>query len=180
MLPPLPQRPELLRLGLRRAGHGMARSNPRMDALTIGADAATMATGLSVLTATVVWTRRQYREWRDSRRERQRRGWQDCINPHGISTRDVRLVVDPDEPTALVVLEVPDSEGGKPADQRAQSMRQTILADQLLSQSPSPDQHDFIVRQWSAASAIEAFVPRQAKITPGRASNVPARGEDDH
>jgi hypothetical protein len=28
-------------------------------------------------------------------------------------------------------------------------MRQTILADQMLSKSPSPDQHDFIVRQWS-------------------------------
>lgn len=127
----------------------MARNNPEMDALTIGADAATMATGLSVLTATAVWTRRQYSEWRDSRRERKRRSWQDFINPHGISTWDVRLVVDPDEPTALVVLEVLDSPGGKPADQRAQSMRQTILADQMLSQSPSPDQHDFIMQQWS-------------------------------
>lgn len=120
-----------------------------MDALTIGADAATMATGLSVVTATVLWTRRQYREWRDGRRERKRRGWQDYINPHGISTWDVRLVVDPDEPTALVVLEVLDGPSGKPADQRAQSMRQSIVADQMLSKSPSPDQHDFIVQQWS-------------------------------
>jgi hypothetical protein len=125
------------------------RHNRRMDALTAGSDIATMATGLSVLTATVVWTRRQYGEWRDTRRERQRRGWQDFINPHGISSWDVRLVVDSDEPTALVVLEVLDSPCGKPADQRAQSMRQTILADQMLSKSPSPDQHDFIVQQWS-------------------------------
>jgi len=28
-------------------------------------------------------------------------------------------------------------------------MRQTIVADHMLSQSPSPDQHDFIVQQWS-------------------------------
>jgi hypothetical protein len=120
-----------------------------MDALTIGADAATMATGLSVVTATVVWTRRQYREWRDSRRERQRRGWQDFINPHGISTWDVRLAVEPEEPTALVVLEVLDGPSGEPADQRAESMRQAIQADQMLSKSPSPAQRDFIVQQWS-------------------------------
>ena len=31
-----------------------------------------------------------------------------------------------------------------------------------------------------AAAAIQAFVPRKGKIIPGRASNVPARGEDDH
>ncbi len=61
-------------------------------------------------------------------------------------------MVDPGEPTALVVLEVLDSPGQKPADQRAQNMRQTILADQMLSQPPSPDQHDFIVQQWSKGS----------------------------
>jgi integrase len=32
----------------------------------------------------------------------------------------------------------------------------------------------------AAASAIEAFVPRKNKIVPGRASNVPASGENDH
>jgi hypothetical protein len=31
-----------------------------------------------------------------------------------------------------------------------------------------------------AAAAIQAFVPRKGKIIPGRASNMPARGGDDH
>jgi hypothetical protein len=31
----------------------------------------------------------------------------------------------------------------------------------------------------AAASAIAAYVPRTSKITPGRASPVPAEGEDD-
>ena len=32
----------------------------------------------------------------------------------------------------------------------------------------------------AAAVAIASFIPRQSKITSGRASNVPAGGEDDH
>jgi len=32
----------------------------------------------------------------------------------------------------------------------------------------------------AAASAIEAFVPRKGRTAPGRASTVPAEGEDDH
>ena len=120
-----------------------------MDALTIGADVATMATGLSVLTATIVWTRKQFREWRELRRERQLRGWQDYINPHGINGWDVRLVVDPDEPTALVVLEVLGAPDGAPHEQQAQNMRQRVLSDGMLSRSPTPDQRDFLIQLWS-------------------------------
>src|SRR5258708_8684472 len=98
----------------------MARNNHRMDALTIGADAATMATGLSGGTATVLWTRRQYREWRDGRRERQRRGWQGYINPHGISTWGARLVVDPDEQTPPAGLESLDDASREQTGQRAE------------------------------------------------------------
>lgn len=108
-----------------------------------------MATGLSVLVATAVWVRKQYREWWERRRERQRRGWQDYINPRGIDSWDLRLVVDPDEPTALVVLEVLDGPDGKPHEQLAQNMRQRVLSDRMLSRSPAPDQRDLIIQLWS-------------------------------
>jgi hypothetical protein len=107
-----------------------------------------MATGLSVLTATIVWTRRQYREWRERQRERPLRGWRDYINPHGINEWDVRLVVDPAETTALVVLEVLSGPDGASHEQLAQNMRQIILRDGMLSRSPTPDQRDFLIQLW--------------------------------
>jgi len=131
-----------------------------MDAYTAGADVATMATGLSVLTATIVWTRRQYREWRERKAERERRGWQDYINPHSVNSWDLRLVVDPEEPTALVVLEVLNEAGGKPHPQLAQNMRQRVLMDGQLSRSPSPAERDFLIKLYSKRKAAGGFEVR--------------------
>jgi hypothetical protein len=131
-----------------------------MDSFAIGADIATMATGLSVLTAAIVWTRRQYREWRERKVERERRGWQDYINPHSVNSWDVRLVVDPKEPTALVVLEVLNKAGGDPHPQQAQNLRQRVVVDGQLSRSPSPAERDFLIKLYSERKAGGGFEVR--------------------
>ena len=61
-----------------------------MDALTIGADVATMATGLGAVTAAAAWVRRQWDGLQSDRHERQRRNWHGYIDAGGINTMPVR------------------------------------------------------------------------------------------
>ena len=55
-----------------------------MDWLTTGADAGTMATGISALTAAYVWTRGRLRDWPQERAAIRLRNWHGYIMPNGI------------------------------------------------------------------------------------------------
>jgi hypothetical protein len=115
-----------------------------MDGWTIGADVGAMLTGLSVLTATIVWTRTQVRDWRVQRAAKSLRNWHGFIMVEGVDTWYVRLAEDPAAPTGQVVLEVLDGDGGQPDGMLAHSMRQRIAGDNMLSRSPTPEEYAFL------------------------------------
>jgi hypothetical protein len=118
-----------------------------MDTLTTGADVGTMLTGLSVLTATVVWTRTQWRDLRERRAATRLRNWHGYIRLEGVDTWYVRLAEEPKTPTGTVVVEVLDGEGGQPDAALAHSVRQIILGDGMLSRSPTPEEFEFLKAQ---------------------------------
>ncbi len=66
-----------------------------MDGWTIAADIATMLTGLSVLTATIVWVRKQYGEWRQRQAQTSLRNWHGYNMLEAVDTWYVRLAEDP-------------------------------------------------------------------------------------
>jgi hypothetical protein len=111
-----------------------------MDALTAGADIATIATGLSAVTAAYVWIMGPARDRRQQKAAIAERNWRGYINPGGINGWDVRLAEDPDVPTSRVVLEVL----GNNAENWADNLRQTILRDGKLSRSPTVEEWDFL------------------------------------
>jgi hypothetical protein len=115
-----------------------------MDGLTTGADVATMAGGLSVVTATIIWGKKQWREYQERRAMIQRRNWNGYVEPGGINEWNVRLVETPDEPSGRVVLEVVD-EKGRPHGSQAQNMRTVIERDGKLARVPTPEQWAFLV-----------------------------------
>jgi hypothetical protein len=79
-----------------------------MDGWTIGADVGAMLTGLSVLTATIVWTRTQWRDWRDRRAQLRLRNWHGYIMADTINEWHVRLAEEPKTTTGRLVLRTPD------------------------------------------------------------------------
>jgi hypothetical protein len=104
------------------------------------ADFATMATGLSVLTATYVWVRRQQEERRERRTARRNRNWHAYVMPEGINDWFVRVVEDePQSLTAQVVLEVVDRDGD-PDPAMAHAMRQVANGDGRLARAPTEDE----------------------------------------
>jgi len=56
-----------------------------------------MLTGLSVLTATIVWTRTQWRDRSQRKADTALRNWHGYVMPEGISDWYVRLAEDPRE-----------------------------------------------------------------------------------
>jgi hypothetical protein len=113
-----------------------------MDGWTIGAGIATMLTGLSVLTAAIVWTRTQWDQWQVHRAETRLRNWHGYIDVGGIDTWYVRLADDPKTPTARVVLEVIDRPGN-PDEAVAYNVRLRVEQDGMLSRSPSSGELEF-------------------------------------
>ena len=111
-----------------------------MDVLTTGADIATMATGLSAVTAAYVWITGRLRSWRQEKAAIAERNWRGYITPGGINGWDVRLAEDPGSPTSRVVLEVL----GNNAENWADNLRQTVLRDGKLSRSPTVEEWDFL------------------------------------
>ena len=68
---------------------------PDMDFWTYGVDIATMATGLSALTAATVWTAGRWRVWRDRVAEKKIRVWNTGYIMMGlVPSWDVRLAED--------------------------------------------------------------------------------------
>ena len=115
-----------------------------MDALTVGADVATrMLTGLSVVTATIVWGEKQWREYRARKALTAERNWGGYILPGGINSWDVVLAEDPDLPTGRVVLDVVNSKG-EPDVNMANNLRQLILRDGRITRAPTPAEAGFL------------------------------------
>ncbi|MEY9861540.1 hypothetical protein ABH935_007181 [Catenulispora sp. GAS73] len=114
-----------------------------MSWLTDGSDIGTMATGLSAVTAAIVWTKGQVRGWKQERAQKQRRNWHGYIELGMVDTWGVRLLEEPDEPTARVVLEVVTRDG-TPDEHAAHAMRRRISQDGWLSRSPTPAESDFL------------------------------------
>jgi hypothetical protein len=114
-----------------------------MDALTAGADIATMATGLAAVTAAVAWIGRQWDGWRSDRAARQRRNWHGYIDVGGINTWNARLAEPPKTSGAIVTVEVirPD---GTPDEQMASAMRIVIERDGFLARAPTVSELEFL------------------------------------
>jgi len=117
-----------------------------MDGWTIEADVGGMLTGLSVLTATIVWTRTQWRDRQQRKAATAHRNWHGYVMPEGIEDWYVRLVEDPRSPTARVVLDVVDRDG-EPDVARAPDLRETVKRDGMLARVPTPEEYDFLKAQ---------------------------------
>ena len=117
-----------------------------MDGWAIGADVAGMLAGLSVLTATIVWTRTQWRDRQHRKAVTANRNWHGYVVPEGINDWYVRLAEDPKSLTARVVLDVVGRDG-EPDAAMAASMRQIIQQDGMLARVPTPEEYDFLMAQ---------------------------------
>jgi hypothetical protein len=111
-----------------------------MDRMTSGAEIATMATGLSAVTAAATWTAGRWRAWRRERAADAERNWHGYIPVGGIDGWDVRLAEDPEGPTARVVVEVLANN----AENQAHNLRQVILRDGKLSRAPTTGEWGFL------------------------------------
>jgi hypothetical protein len=65
-----------------------------------------MLIGLSVLTATIVWVRKQWAGWRQERAQTSHRTWHGYVMNGKLNDWYVRLVDDPQTATGRVVLDV--------------------------------------------------------------------------
>jgi hypothetical protein len=117
-----------------------------MDGWTIGADVGGMLTGLSVLTATIVWTRAQWHDRQQRKAATALRNWHGYIELGGISDWYVRLAEDPPDVTARVVIEVLNRDG-EPDGARAHDLRETVKRDGMLARVPTPEEYDFLKAQ---------------------------------
>jgi hypothetical protein len=114
-----------------------------MDWMTTGADIATMATGLSAVTAAATWLAGRWRAWQREKAAEGDRNWHGYILTNGISDWRVRLVEDPQEVTARVVLEVIDA-NGDPDGGWAHDLRETVRRDGMIARAPNPEEYDFL------------------------------------
>lgn len=114
-----------------------------MSWTSTGADYATMATGLSVVTATYVWVRKQLYDLRQERAAKRKRNWHGFIAMGQINTWYVRVADEPSGPSSNVLLEVINKDGS-PNEQMARSLRLSIEADGMLSRSPTTDEYEFL------------------------------------
>jgi hypothetical protein len=108
-----------------------------------GADVGTMVTGLSALTAAVLWTRNQVGGWKAARDARRQRNWHGYIILEGLDTWYVRLINQSEAPAERVVLDVVNPDG-TPNPQMAHGMRIRVQGDGMLSRSPTPAEFDFL------------------------------------
>jgi hypothetical protein len=114
-----------------------------MDGWTIGSDVATMLTGLSAVTAAATWLISRYRSWRQERDRTRARNWHGFIMTNGISDWYVRLVDDPNTPTAVVPLEV-INRNGEPDPQMAYGLHNTVISDGMLARVPTEQEFAFL------------------------------------
>jgi hypothetical protein len=112
--------------------------------LSTGADIGTMLTGLSAVTATILWGRTRVREWRAERDARRARNWNGYIITEGVATWFVRVVEDDSAKwSERVILDVVDKDG-TPNPHMAHALRLYARGDGMLSRSPTQAQWDFL------------------------------------
>lgn len=111
-----------------------------------GANFATIATGLSALTAAFVWVRKQREERQERRAAVQNRNWHGYVMPEGINDWFVRLAEDPKTLTARVIFEVVDRDGD-PDPAMAHSMREIAKGDGRLARAPTEEEWSFLMAQ---------------------------------
>ena len=119
-----------------------------MDSWTYGVDIATMATGLSALTAASVWTAGRWSAWRGHVAEKK----QDLVWNTGyimmglVQSWDVRLADDdaPDGRSGRVTLEVLREAGGESDPQMVATFRQQVKNGRRLTVPPTPEQEAFL------------------------------------
>jgi hypothetical protein len=157
-----------------------------MDGWTIGTDVATMLTSLSVLTATIVWTRNQWDQRQQRRAETRLRNWHGYIEVGGIDTWFVRLADCPKTPTAQVVLEVIDRQGNSD-EAVAHSVRVCVKRDgKRVAGRPGggrhsgPGQRHHGDRHVGAGGADRAPPRRQAAVDVHRGRAGAGRGIHGH
>jgi hypothetical protein len=109
-----------------------------------GADYATMATGISAVTAAFVWVRGQWREQRERRAEVKARNWSAYIEPTGINDWFVRAVDDGPMQDARVTLQVVTVDG-RPDEQMAGGFLRVVERDGRLACAPTQEQMTFLV-----------------------------------
>jgi hypothetical protein len=112
----------------------------------IGADLATMATGLSALIAAFVWVKKQREEQQARRAAVWSRNWHGYLMPEGINDWFVRVIEDLQTITARVVLEVVDRDGD-PDTAMAHSVRQVAEGDGRLARAPREEEWAFLIAQ---------------------------------
>lgn len=118
-----------------------------VDFWTYGVDIATMATGLSAVTAASVWTHGRWRAWRNHVAERKHHIWNTGYIMNGlIQSWAVRLADDdaPDGRTGRVSLEVLREPGGESDPQMVATFRQHIKRVGRLTMPPTPEQEAFL------------------------------------
>lgn len=118
-----------------------------MHALTIGADVATMATGLAAVIAAVPWTVRQVASWRAEHRQRKRRDWHGNVGAGSVSTWDVRLADPTTSTDAAVTVEILKTPNGPPDPARADDFRKLIEHEHRLSRQPTTHELDLLRRR---------------------------------
>jgi hypothetical protein len=113
-----------------------------MSALQNGAYVGTMLTGLSALTAAIVWTRKQMDDRRALKAARAYRYWNGYIL-QGQFLCFVRLVPDEKAPPQRVTMDVINSDG-TPNEAMAWGLKQIVEGDGMISRSPSTEQQAFL------------------------------------
>ena len=118
-----------------------------MDFWAYGVDIATMATGLSALTAASVWTAGRWREWRNHVAEEKQHVWNTGYIMMGlVQNWYVRLASDdtPDGITGRVILEVLREAGGESDPQMVATFRQQVKTNGRLAVPPTVEQEAFL------------------------------------
>jgi hypothetical protein len=118
-----------------------------MNGWDYGADIATMATGLSALTAAGVWTAGRWRAWRNQAAEKKHHVWNTGYIMNGlIQSWFVRLAADdaPDGRTGRVVLEVLREAGGESDPQMVDTFRAQVRTGGRLVMPPTAEQEAFL------------------------------------
>jgi hypothetical protein len=111
-----------------------------------GANYATMATGLSALSAAFVWIRKQLDERRARLAATKARNWSGYIEPTGINDWFVRLTEEPPAPDGRITLQVVTRDG-EPDPQMAEGLRRIVERDGRLARAPSEGEMTWLVSQ---------------------------------
>jgi hypothetical protein len=114
-----------------------------MDWMTGGADIATMAIGLSAVTAVATWIGIRWRVRQQEKAQTRARNWHGFIMVTGINDWYVRLIDNSKTPTAVIPVEIVDRYGS-PNPAMAHRLREIVKGDGMLGRVPTQQEHAFL------------------------------------